>query len=237
MTVLAPNPVAPKRASLEFRIWRFTVISLAVKGAAFFLAAGSAGVWQGWLYLAISGASMAVTNLYLAKDDRGLLERRMKLEDEGETEPIQRRIQASLPGLLLAVMVVAGLDHRFNHPSVPAVALALGVMAYGAGSAGILWVFRANAYAAVVIQVEAGQPVVATGPYRLVRHPMYAAVLVMGFAMALLLGSLLAEACMVPAVGVIVLRLLAEERYLRARLAGYAAYLDATRWRLVPGVW
>jgi protein-S-isoprenylcysteine O-methyltransferase Ste14 len=117
---------------------------------------------------------------------------------------------------------------------------ALLVAAFVGVCAGILVVFlalRENTYSSTVIEVDAGQSVVATGPYRLVRHPMYAGFLLMGAATPLALGSYWAGALIAPLVPLGVMRLLGEERFLREHLPGYDAYMGKTPYRLIPGVW
>jgi len=101
----------------------------------------------------------------------------------------------------------------------------------------IFLVFRANTYTSSVIEVAAEQRVIETGPYGVVRHPMYSGALVMFVGVPLALGSFVGLVTFVPFAAVIVWRLLDEERFLSSRLAGYAAYCEKTRYRVVPGVW
>src|SRR5207237_7165362 len=101
----------------------------------------------------------------------------------------------------------------------------------------IFFVFRENSYAASTIKVEAKQRVISTGPYRLVRHPMYSAALVMFLATSLALASAWGLILVVPLAGVLVARLMDEERYLSAHLPGYDAYRQRGQYRLVPLVW
>ena len=103
------------------------------------------------------------------------------------------------------------------------------------GTSGGNW--HENSYTSSIVEVEAGQTVVATGPYRVVRHPMYAGTLLMGLATPLLLGSYWAELLLVPGCALLIVRLLAEERLLAERLPGYLAYMNTARSRLIPGVW
>jgi protein-S-isoprenylcysteine O-methyltransferase Ste14 len=98
-------------------------------------------------------------------------------------------------------------------------------------------VFRANSFAASTVAVEAGQTVATTGPYAIVRHPMYAAMLPFLIGLGPALGSWWGLVAAPPIVAVLVVRLLDEERVLRRDLPGYAAYCGTVRRRLVPGVW
>ena len=101
----------------------------------------------------------------------------------------------------------------------------------------IIWVITVNRFAAGVIQIEAGQPVVSTGPYRRVRHPMYSVMSVMFLFIPLALGSYFALPAFVFLIPLLVLRLLNEEKVLGRELPGYAEYCQRTRYRLIPFVW
>jgi len=101
----------------------------------------------------------------------------------------------------------------------------------------IIWVISVNRFAASVIRVEFEQVVISTGPYRVVRHPMYAAVIVLFLFVPLVLGSYVAVAAFAFLIPLLVLRLLNEEKVLRRKLPGYAEYCLRTRFRLIPFVW
>jgi protein-S-isoprenylcysteine O-methyltransferase Ste14 len=101
----------------------------------------------------------------------------------------------------------------------------------------IFFVLRENSFASGVIEVDAGQRVVATGPYALVRHPMYSGALVMLLGVPLALGSRWGLLLVIPITLVIAWRLLDEEAFLAKRLQGYPEYQARVRYRLVPWVW
>jgi protein-S-isoprenylcysteine O-methyltransferase Ste14 len=105
------------------------------------------------------------------------------------------------------------------------------------GFLAVFLVFRENTFTSSVIEVAAGQRVIDSGPYALVRHPMYAGALVLVAGIPMALGSVVGLAAFPPFVGVIAWRLLDEERFLVAHLVGYAAYSQRIRWRLIPHVW
>jgi protein-S-isoprenylcysteine O-methyltransferase Ste14 len=136
-----------------------------------------------------------------------------------------------------AMLVVAGLDRRFSWSAVPTSIVLVACIVFVAGSVLVFVVFRANTYGSSIIEVQKGQTVVATGPYRTLRHPMYAGMILMGVATPLVLGSLWAALLVPPGWVLLVVRILAEERLLQDRLPGYREYLSATRHRLIPGVW
>ena len=223
--------------SLRARVALNTTKFLAAIAVVLVAAAGTLRFWQAWVYLGLQLAGMAATSLYLLKKDPALLERRLALDEQGEKEKVQRIVMALFRLFGLATLVVAGLDRRLGWSAVPfAVGAAAGAV-FAAGTAVVIVVFRENSYTSSIIEVEAGQTVVATGPYRVVRHPMYAGTLLMGLATPLLLGSYWAELLLVPGCALLIVRLLAEERLLAERLPGYLAYMNTARSRLIPGVW
>jgi len=97
--------------------------------------------------------------------------------------------------------------------------------------------FKENSYAAGVIEVGKEQKVISTGPYALVRHPMYTGALLMLCFVPLALGSWWGLVFILPMFVVIVLRLLEEEKFLLKNLPGYNEYCQTTRYRLVPFIW
>lgn len=223
--------------SLESRSAQSMVVVMGVQAVALFVASGTLHYWQAWLYLGLQLASMTAINRYLLHHDRPLLRRRLAAEEKGESERVQRMFFALLRPLGVALLVVAGLDRRFGWSSVPPVVVAAAAVTLAAGTLIIFFTFRENSHASSVIEVDNGQPVVTTGPYRFVRHPMYSGALLGIVATPLTLGSFWAELLVPPAFALFVVRLLAEERYLAERLPGYVEYLKKTRARLVPGVW
>ena len=198
------------------------------------LSAGTLAYWEAWVYLAIILIPMALTVAVLLSRDPELLERRMRAR---EKDPAQRRIVARAGVLFLAIISIAGFDRRFGWSHVPVVAVLLAdflvLIAYGL----FIRVLQENRSASRIIEVESGQRVVATGPYAVVRHPMYAAVTVMGLATPVALGSWWALIPALLLVPVLAARIRNEERVLATELTGYREYMRTTSYRLIPGVW
>ena len=218
-----------------------TLASLAalilVMGAIIFTAAGTTTYWQAWLFLACYFAASLVVSFWLARNDTALLKRRMRGGPFAEGERSQKIIMAITSLGFVALLVVPGLDRRFGWSSMPGSVAILGDLLLLLGWLGILAVFRANSYAAATIQVTSGQTVISTGPYALVRHPMYAAALLMLLGIPIALGSwwcALVLLALIPALG---WRLIDEERLLLRDLDGYAEYRRKVRWRLIPYIW
>jgi protein-S-isoprenylcysteine O-methyltransferase Ste14 len=202
-----------------------------------FLPAGSLHYWQGWLFWTVFFACVLVVTLYFVKQDPHLIENRMKAGPGAEQQRSQKIIQAFTGTLAAALVIVSGLDHRYGWSTVSTPIVLLGDGLVVLGFAIVYQVFKENSFAASTIKVEAEQRVISTGPYRLVRHPMYVGGALMLLATPLALGSFWALPIGVALTGAIVVRLLDEERYLTTNLPGYDAYCREVRYRLLPMVW
>jgi len=201
-----------------------------------FLAAGTVRYWQGWAYLAVFfGCSFAIT-LDLFRHDRTLLERRLRGGPFAETRVAQRIIMLFTSLGFVALLVVPALDYRLGWSRVPAQVEVCGLVLIAASFYAISLVYRENTFTAATIQVEPGQTVVSTGPYAVVRHPMYAGSVPMFLGTPLALGSYWGLLVFVVITPFLIWRLLDEERFLARNLPGYADYQRRVRWRLIPGV-
>jgi protein-S-isoprenylcysteine O-methyltransferase Ste14 len=203
---------------------------------ALFGAAGTLRWPEAWAYMGVFlGASLFVT-IDLARRDPALLERRTKAGPFAEPTPRQKIIQAFASIAFLGELVLPALDRRFGWTHVPpSIAFASDALV-ALGFWIVSRVFRANTFTSAVIEVGAKQRVVTTGPYAVVRHPMYAGAFVLMAATPIALGSVVGLAAFAMLAAVIVLRMLDEERVLSKELEGYDEYRQRTRWRLVPHV-
>lgn len=212
-------------------------LSVAFFGLALFLPAGTFDYRQAWVYLVVFVAGTLLPSLYLAVKHPAALQRRMKGGPTAETRPIQRVVMVATIGAVVAQLVVSALDHRFGWSSVPPTVALLGVVLVGVGLLLAQFVIIQNGYAAATITVEADQPLVSTGLYGLVRHPMYFGALVMMIGTPLALDSYWGLTLLIPAFFVLGIRVTDEEKMLTEELAGYDDYVKRVRFRLVPGVW
>ncbi len=208
--------------------------AILVLSAMFFLPAGTLAYREAWVYLAILFIPMLFVLIYLLKNDPALLARRMKMrEREAEQKLI---IKLSYIPFLLA-FVLPGFDKRFGWSNVPVGVVILTDILVLLGYGIVFLVFRENRYASRVIEVEQGQTVISSGPYALVRHPMYLGSLLLYILSPLALGSYWAMLPAILIIPIIVARIRNEERVLERELTGYQAYMQKTRYRLIPGVW
>jgi protein-S-isoprenylcysteine O-methyltransferase Ste14 len=202
-----------------------------------FVPAGTLDYWQGWLFIAVFTASTSTIGLYLALKDPALLERRKRIGPAAEQRLAQRIIISigllSLPG----VIVFSAFDHKFMWSPLPPVVSLAGDVLVALGLFIDLLVFRENTYGASNIRVEEGQTVITTGPYAIVRHPMYGGVLIAALGTPLALGSGWGLLVLLFTIPVLVWRILDEEQLLEKDLPGYAEYMHQVRFRLVPFVW
>jgi len=210
---------------------------LIVIAGVLFGSAATLDFWQAWLFLAVycSGAFGLVA--YLIAFDPLLLERRSRGGPTAETSTVQKVAMTIFSVAFVGGLVLAGLDHRFHWSAIPLSVVLMGDGLIAVGFLIVLYVFRVNSFAAATIELAPDQRVISTGPYALVRHPMYAGGLLLLAGIPIALGSwwgLLGVAAMLPA---LIWRLIDEERFLAARLPGYTQYLDHVRYRLLPLVW
>ncbi len=204
--------------SLKKRAWLQTAVSIPVICLLFFLPAGTFAYWQAWVLLAIMFAVGGVTSAYFWRRDPSLLERRMRI---AEKEPAQKVIVTLYYSLLACIVVLSALDHRMQWSrDVPAL-VALGDILVIAGSYLYFIVFRENSFAGATIRVSDDQRVISTGPYAIVRHPLYDGLLLMCVGIPLGLGSYWALSLVIPIFALVVLRLTNEEAVLVRHLSGY----------------
>lgn len=205
-----------------------------ILGAILFIPAGTLNYWQAWLYLAVLIIPFFFVALYFIVTDPAFLERRLKMREKEARQKLL--IKLSYP-IFIAGFLIPGLDQRFGWSSVPSeLVLAADALVF-LGYLLVFFVFRENSYAGRTIRVEKGQKVISTGPYAVVRHPMYVGVLLMYLSTPIALGSYWAVIPFLFMIPVIVFRIFNEEEVLRRELPGYKAYCKKVRHRLIPYIW
>lgn len=222
---------------LNIRAIGWLLVLLVVMGAVLFVSAWTFNYWQAWVFLSVFGLSSLAVTVYLMKNDPKLLERRMHGGPTAEKELSQKIIMSAASIGFAAILIVPALDHRWHWSAVPPYAVIAGNILIVLGWTIILFVFRENTFTSATIEVVADQRVVSTGPYAVVRHPMYSGSLLYFLGIPIALGSwwgLLVGILMMP---VFVLRLFDEEKLLARNLLGYSEYMVRVKYRLVPFVW
>jgi len=205
-------------------------------GLLLFLPAGTAQYWQAWIYLAVFfGASFLIT-LYLMKKDPALLQRRLKGGPVAEKEKTQKLIMFFTSLGFIALLIVSALDFRFRWSSVPLYLVIAGDILTALGFYIVFLVYRENTFSSATIEVAPDQKVISTGPYAIVRHPMYTGGLLYLVGMPFALGSYWGLLVLAATIPFLMWRLFDEERFLAKNLPGYTEYCAKVRWRLIPGV-
>jgi protein-S-isoprenylcysteine O-methyltransferase Ste14 len=217
-----------------------TTLWLAVMAAILFLAADTWRWPQGWVFLGESGLSAFAIGCWLAHHDPALLETRLSAPWQRGQQPWDRIFLPAAFPVFIGWMVLMALDaRRFAWSGTPLWAQTTGA-ALIALCMLVAWrTFRVNSFAApqIRLQPQRAQHVVTEGPYRVVRHPMYAGALLYFVGLPLLLGSRWGLALVPLLVAALAARSVGEERMLRRELTGYDAYAQRVRFRLVPGLW
>lgn len=236
----APNLVpaaapAPGRKRLAFVVLIKGSVYALLVGALLFLSSGDMAWPMAWVFVAFCLISVFVNALVL---DPALMAERAKA-GEGAKE-WDKPIAASIALAPLVNCLVAGLDRRVSGgPYFPLALQLAGLVLMLAGYLLVLWAMTSNKFfsSVVRIQKERGHSVATAGPYRFVRHPGYAGILLSHLAMPVLLGSSWAFIPCGVLILVLIVRTVLEDRTLRAELAGYEEYAQRVRYRLLPGLW
>ena len=207
---------------------------LILVGLLLFLPAGTFAFWQAWLLIGILFVPMLIAGFMMMFRNPKLLRKRLNAKEEQK----EQKAVVALSGIMfLAAFVVAGLNFRFGWLSLPKwvvwTASALFLLAY------LMWgeVLRENAWLSRTVEVQEGQRVVDSGLYGVVRHPMYAASVLLFLAMPLVLNSIFSFLVMLSYLPLIVRRIKNEEKLLIRELPGYEEYTERVKYRLIPFVW
>ena len=210
---------------------------LLVMATLLFIPAGTLDYWQAWTFMAVYFASYLAITVYLIRYDPKLLERRINGGPTAEKELAQRIITIIAAVAFVGLIVLPALDHRFMWSHVPLSPVLAGDALVALGWLAFYLVFRENSFTSATIEVAPDQKVISTGPYALVRHPMYAGTVVMLLGIPIALGSWWGLPAIVAMIPALIWRVLDEEKFLAGNLPGYLEYQKAVRYRLIPLVW
>lgn len=219
---------------LALRGLAFLLTGFLVIGLLLFPAAGTLHYPNGWLLIGILFIPMLLMGIVMLIKSPELLRKRLQNK---ETQAAQKGVVALSGLMFLAGFVLAGLDFRFGWIVLPKAVSVIAAVIFLAGYAMYAEVLRENAYLSRTVEVQAHQKVIDTGLYGVVRHPMYAATLLMFLSMPLVLGSVISLIVFLVYPAVIAVRIRNEEQVLREGLAGYADYQKRVKYRLVPFIW
>lgn len=223
-----------KRPGLTLRLLSIMVPMMFAVAALVFIPAWTLDYWQGWLFLASFFMPMICVMFYMLKYERKLLEKRINVKEKREP---QAWIQTVNTLLFLAAMIIAGLDHRFRWSNLPVQWVIGSDVLMLTGYYMFIRTMLYNEYASRTIEIQKGQKLISTGPYAVVRHPMYTAGIFFYLFIPLVLGSAWALIPVALFPLTLALRIIDEEKALIKGLKGYKQYMKKVRYRLIPRVW
>jgi protein-S-isoprenylcysteine O-methyltransferase Ste14 len=221
------------------KLVRQTALMIAVLAAMLLLPAGRLD-WPGaWLFLAELGGLGLAMGFWLARRNPGLLAERMKPVFQRAQPGRDRRLMIMAVSIWAVWFLLMGFERRLDLWHLPFWFVLLGAILMLASLAIVHWTFHENSFASPVvrIQTERGHKVISTGPYALVRHPMYAGATLFLLSTPMMLGSPWGLVLAPAMASLLALRAVREERTLAAGLEGYTDYMCRVRYRLVPGLW
>ncbi len=214
-------------------ILKFT-LGVVLVGLLIFLPAGTFAFPGGWLLMGILFVPMFLAGIVMMWKNPDLLRSRLNAK---EKQMEQSRV-VKLSGLMfLGGFIVAGLDFRFGWLPLPKAVSMVGAAAFLIAYGLYGEVLRENTYLSRTIEVQENQKVIDTGLYGIVRHPMYSATVLLFLSMPLVLGSLISLVIFLAYPFLIAQRIKHEEAFLEKELAGYRAYKEKVKYRLIPYVW
>jgi protein-S-isoprenylcysteine O-methyltransferase Ste14 len=227
----------PNKRQTKRKAFAGLLFLLAILWLGLFVPAWSLSFWQAWVFWFIFSISTILVTFYLLKKDLRLLETRTKAGPTAEGQKSQKIIQMFASIFFICLVLIPGFDHRYHWSTVPVFLVITGDIFVLLGFIIVFLVFRENSYASGIIETDKEQKVITTGPYRIVRHPMYVGGLLLIFFMPLALGSYWALLFAFLLFVVIALRLVYEEKFLMQNLPGYEEYCKKTPYRLIPRIW
>ncbi len=222
--------------NLNIKAWSGLAFLAIAMGLLLFVPAGTVYYWQAWVYLGVFFGVTIFITFYLMKKDPALLARRVSAGPAAEKETKQKIIQFFTSLGFIAILAVSALDHRFMWSRVPFFSVLLGDALIVLGFAIVFRVFKENTFTSATIEIAKGQKVISTGPYAIVRHPMYAGGAMYMLGMPLALGSFWGFVPFIAVLPFLLWRLFDEEQFLAKNLPGYTEYTKQVRWRLIPGI-
>lgn len=212
------------------------MLILILLGLLFFLTAGTLNYREAWIYIAVVFIpAIFIIGYFYLKDPEFIGGRILKRREKEESP---KTIQKIFSLVFLVALLIPGLDFRFNWSEVPVWLVLISDIMVLAGYIFMARVWEENRYASAIIEITKEQKVIDTGPYKVVRHPMYLGGASFILFTPLALGSWWA---LIPfsfmTITALVMRIKDEEKFLKKNLPGYTEYCRKTRYRIIPFIW
>lgn len=221
-----------RTSEVNKKIFIVPTILTAIIWVMLFLSAGSIKFWPGWIFWGSFSVITYSITIYFMKKDPEFLERRTKVKGE----KVKKKSPAYYKAFYLG-FILPGIDFRFNWSNESVWLVIISNIIVCISYIFIFYVFMENSFASTVIQVEEEQRVISTGPYKIVRHPMYLGMVMMSLFIPLALGSYISIIPMLLIIPIVVTRIQNEEEVLINKLNGYKEYCKKTPYKLIPFIW
>lgn len=222
-----------KRDLFKKALLRF-LMGVSGVGLILFLSAGTFAWWNAWVFMAVLFIPMVFVGIYLITKNPELLEKRLNLKEKEKTQKAINNL--SIP-LMAAGYILPGIDFRLGWSHVPLAVVIASFALVALGYGLFAYVLKTNAYASRTVNIQEKQKLIDYGPYRVVRHPMYTASILIFVLAPLALGSWLAFIIMLAYPFLLKSRIQNEEDVLSTGLEGYLEYKAIVKWRLIPYIW
>ena len=210
------------------------ISGILIVGLLLFIPAGGFNYFNGWLLMGLLFIPMFIIGIIMMFKNPTLLKRRLNAK---ENEKDQKKVILYSGLMFLVGFVLAGLDYRFNITKVPNTVVIIASIIFIISYILYAEVLRENEFLLRTIAVEKNQKIVDTGLYGVVRHPMYAATLLLFMSMPLILGSYVSSAIFLLYPFIIIKRISNEEKVLVKELVGYAEYKCKVKCKLIPYIY
>lgn len=223
-----------KLQNIKKKVLMLFPLAILVTVLMLFLPAGSFNFWQAWILIIVLFTPVIFVVFYFLKHDPSLLERRLRFKEKVDK---QKSIVILAQLIFLIGFLIPGLDFRYKWSSIPVWLSLVSDLVIFLSYLLIFMVFKENSYTSRIIEVDKNQKVISSGPYALVRHPMYVGLILMLIFLPFALGSYWALIFFIPVIILIVFRILNEEKVLLKDLEGYREYCQKVKTRLIPRIW
>lgn len=222
------------RIKLFFQAIIKFVLGIIVLGALLFVPAGSIKYWNGWLLMGILFIPMFIAGIVLMIKNPELLKKRLNAK---ETEKEQKLVILFSSIMFVSGFIVAGLNYRYSWFMLPNIVVIISSVLFVIAYILYAEVLRENTYLSRTIEVQENQKVIDTGLYGIVRHPMYAATILLFLSMPLILGSVFSFVIFLVYPVIIAKRIKNEEIVLEKDLQGYSEYKEKVKYKVIPFIW
>lgn len=210
------------------------VLGIVSLGLLLFLPANTINYWNAWLLIGLLFIPMFFVGIIMMIKSPDLLKKRLNLK---ENEKEQKKVIIYSAVMFLTGFVIAGLNYRYNWIQLSNFVIAISSIIFVVGYILYAEVLRENKYLSRTIEVQENQVIVDTGLYGIVRHPMYAATVLLFLSMPLILGSIISFFIFLSYPFIIAKRIKNEEAILEKELTGYIEYKKKVKYKLIPYIW